>query len=181
METYRQAFAGAPYFEQFSEAEVRQIWREHLQGAGCIIVAERDAVEGPSTPAEVVGLGCALPLMSPHAGGAGEFLLELRTREERVWTPAKTMYISELASKNFVRGQGIGTHLTQELLKWGAAQGFADWVTRTAAQGSNSLRIFERAGGVQFGPRHDVTAEGVQTSSSQRVYLEGRLSTERQQ
>lgn len=171
---YCEAFAGPPYFEKFSPEEVLSgVWTPHLQADGMIIVAEKSTGEVEDT--NVVGLVCGHHALSNVEPAIKDFLLSLE-KENLIPAPlAHTLFISELCVDSSVRKKGLGTTLTLELLTHAKENGYTHWMTRTAAEGSNSLRIFQGLGGQPFGPRHRV-GDTIATASDERVYLYGDLT-----
>jgi hypothetical protein len=171
IEVYRSAFSGAPYYENFSATDVEEnVWKLHIKNQQCILVAEVQMENG----SKVAAVACAHAVMSPLEPSIREFLTNQASNGTRPYSPTSTMFISELATSADFRGKGLGTQLTVELLRWGERQGFTHWATRTAAQGSNSLRIFQRCGGEIFASQ-DVSDSPIESASKQRVYLAGNL------
>jgi GNAT superfamily N-acetyltransferase len=159
---YQSAFGGPPYFETYSEQEVLDdIWHEHL-ARGVIILA---LVDG-----SVAGFGCALPLTaSPEDVNVhlAPFIADgTLPKAETVW------YMSELGVLPRYRYHGIGYRLVQERLRAVRHYGGSHFVMRTAAEGSNSLHLYQRAG-AQLLPGAQVVGEPNGSKSTSRIYLHG--------
>jgi GNAT superfamily N-acetyltransferase len=169
---YQAAFAGPPYFEQYTFEEViQEVWNPHREH-GMIVLATHAG--------EVIGFGCALPLLkSPD--DIQEYtrarILEgsLDAHPDNVW------YMSELGVTSEYRGRGIGTQLVKHRLLSIQHTDGTHYMFRTAAQGSNSIRIYQRIGAIVFPTLQDVStsaqviANGSQ--STERVYLHGECET----
>lgn len=157
--TYQEAFGGAPYFEDFSEEEVREVWDKHV--GYFIMVAEKDG--------EVVGLTCCAPAAHPGHDSVEQFLRS----QDLPFAIEKAIYMSEVAVHSAHRKQGIGRHLIEARMHWGADNGYTHYVMRTAEEGSNSARIYMRLGAQKADFVQSVDHEGIETSSTTRIYLFG--------
>jgi ribosomal protein S18 acetylase RimI-like enzyme len=163
LETYRHSFAGAPYFEVYDDEFImNEVVRPHLSNWLC--VAELSG--------KVVGLACAHPLV----GGQHPEILAYLQQEQVPFPLDAAIYLSELAVRSSARGMGIGSMLARLTYGEAAKNGFSFYVTRTAAVGSNSLRIFKQLGGIEL-PFIQPFEGGVPSSSSSRVWLYGLTST----
>lgn len=178
---YREAFGGEPYFEQYTDDEIREIWDEHM-ALGRIILAK-----DPEAHGKVIGFGCSLPLH--HApqnvqdflvGCMEEGLVPADFTLNNVW------YMSELGVLEAYRGHGIayklvGARLTDVDHASLAVQihgGKYYYVMRTAAdKPSNSRHLYEQLGAVPIDRVHDVSDTDQVTQmgsqSVKRVYLFG--------
>jgi ribosomal protein S18 acetylase RimI-like enzyme len=171
---YCEAFAGPPYYETFTDDDVLTgVWNSHLRAGEYVLVTE--VLNPEDATSRLIGLVCGHGALSHVEPKIKEFLLGLE-RDGLLPAPLEqTLFISELCVDPSARKKGLGTSLTIELLKHASADGYTHWMTRTAAEGSNSLRIFKGLGGTTFGPLHRV-GESIATASNERVYLCGDLT-----
>ena len=165
---YKDAFGGAPYFETYTDEEVvRDIWLPHLQN-GIIVLAR----EGES----VIGFACALPLCSAPAD-VREFLEEQKRRGGFPIDFTTVWYNSELGVYTTLRKRGIGYALMRARLGEIRARGGEKYVARTAAEGSNSLHLYERIESTKLSELQNVAASAQvlvnKSQSAARVYLYG--------
>ena len=167
-EVYAEAFREPPYEESFPMQWIEeQVWNPHIPYL--LVVAEINN--------EVVALGCAHPLSAPELSSSAKTYLE--GQDNLPFNPESSIYISELAVRKDKRRLGVGAAITNATLTWGREQGFTDFVLRTAAEGSKSIKLYQSFGAEIFGPRQPVeTTEGgiSSTGSKERVYLCGPLS-----
>lgn len=163
---YASAFAEAPYFEKYENSWIiENVWTPHKQH--CIFIAMDS--EGVS------GLGCAHPIDS-DLSSVGKFLLEISESGQELPFPINTtLYMSELAVLSQYRKNGLGRKLVEARLEWGKEAGFTHYCMRTAANGSNSRRLYESFGARQAEFIQSVADETVETQSSHRILLFGRL------
>jgi GNAT superfamily N-acetyltransferase len=86
-------------------------------------------------------------------------------------------YVSELGVLESRRRRGIGFALIEKQLLLIAERGFLWYAMRTAAEGSNSKHLFERAGAKVIPGAQDVSASLQVTEnlsqSAERIYLYG--------
>lgn len=167
IEVYRAAFSEPPYLEDFPAEWIRrEVWEPNIRNL--LLVAECGG--------RVIGLGCA---QAPGARGLNSSAIGfLRQIPDLPFDPEKTIYISELAVAAEARNGGIGSALTRATLEWGRAGGFENFVLRTAAQGSNSIRLYRRFGAQELRSIQQVDkAEGgeIATAAKERLYLWGSL------
>jgi len=167
-ELYKTAFGEAPYFESYTIDEViRDVWDPHVRGSHCVIVVTR----GES----VIGLGCA-HAVEDEMSSIGAFLAEQAEAGHDIPFPtASTLYMSELAVAPSARGNGLGSRLVELRHQWGRQNGFTHFCMRTAAEGSNSRRLYERLGALVAPFVQDVTGEAVESQSDSRIILYGTL------
>lgn len=164
---YKEAFAGPPYFEHYAEAEVlEEVWYPHRRD-GIVILAHDDL--------QVVGFGCAVPVLKAPAD-VQEFL---DVHEDDTF-PAeldRTWYMSELGVLESHRRRGIGYELVRQRMLAINKRGDTHYVFRTAAEGSNSIHLYQKIGAIELPDLQDVSkSEQVQVQGSQstaRVYLYG--------
>ncbi len=157
---YREAFAGEPWYETYTDEEVlADVWDEHID-SGVIILA----FDGE----RVVGLGCAQPL-TKASSNVQEFLASATSF---VADPANTWYMSELAVDGDYRRHGIGKQLVRHRLITASHRGGTHFTFRTAIHGSNSLRLYRELGAHELAERQDM-------SHDQQVVVNGSHSTER--
>lgn len=173
IKVYREAFGGEPYFEEYTDDEIRAIWDEHLAD-GRIILAKDEEDAG-----RVVGLGCSLPLHHAHedvqeflASCMAEGLLPADFTFQNAW------YMSELGVLAAYRNQNIAYELVRHRLLDVSHMGAKYYIMRTAAdKPSNSRHLYERLGGKPIDKLHDVsdTAQVTEnvSQSEMRVYLFG--------
>lgn len=161
--TYIDVFAGPPYFEHYSEEDVHDgVWVPH-QGH-CILVAT-DASEC------VVGLACCHPVFADTEPKIRDYLREQDV--SGLFDPDRTIFMSELAVRDGYRQRGLGQELILARFRWGVENGFTSYCMRTAAEGSNSRRMYERIGARLAPFVQDLPGEA--TASKQRVYMYGNL------
>ncbi len=163
---YAAAFGEAPYFEVYTRDEVvENVWLPHIPH--CVVTA--------SVSGEVVGLGCAHPVLLPISS-IGAFLQQEIASGVHVPFPLpSTLYMSELAVLSTHRGHGIGRALIEARLEWARRNGFSHYCMRTAAIGSNSRHLYESLG-AQLAPSvQNVESESVESKSKERIYLYGKL------
>lgn len=159
---YKAAFAGPPYFENFTDQWVEDhIWKPHTKH--CLIVIEKDG--------GVLGLGCAHPPLSDIEPATRDFL------KQQTGIPFdldKANYICEGAILPGAQKKGIGKRLLEELMAWSEDHGYDHYVTKTALVGSNSAGLFRRIGAQELpfieyvGPNHHVKSQ-----SDARMWLCG--------
>ena len=164
---YQEAFGGPPYFEHYEPRDViDKVWTPHL-ALGVIVIAHSDQC--------VIGFGCAEPVTAEK--DIAEFL-ELKLATGVLNVPLDSMwYMSELGVLASHRRRGIGMALITQRLLLVTEQGIPYYVMRTAAQGSNSCRLYRHIGAVEIPGLQDVSASDQVTESgsqsTQRVYLYG--------
>ncbi len=169
VETYRVAFADAPYFETYEpEWVLKHVWEPHLPH--CILVAEVERA-----PWGVAGLACCHALLADTEPEVRDYLVAQRLP----FDPEHTVFMSELAVRREFRRQGLGAKLIQARLRWAEDTGFRFFALRTAATGSNSRRLYERIGAHTAPFVQDVSAAAVASSSTQRIFLWGETSWHR--
>jgi len=158
---YQEAFRGPPYFEYYDEAYVIDE----------IVVPHLPFYTGMAEVAgEIVGMVCAHPLSADLNADIRDYLLT-QAQEHLSFSLDQAVYLSELAVLSKCRGAGIGTQLTQACLNWAWDSGYLWCVTRTAEHGSNSVRIFLRAGFQHLPFVQNVTSSEVKSSSERRIWL----------
>ena len=166
LKVYKEVFAGAPYFEKYKlKAIERDTWLPHLE-QGVTILAFKEE--------QLIGFGCAMPL-PVSSKEVQQFIAEREGRDFDV-SPEKVWYMSEVGVLEAHRERGIGTALIQQRLEYIVGVGGLIYLMRTAAKGSNSIRLYERFGSKRIGIQ-DVSGEAqVQINKSQsdeRIYLFG--------
>ncbi len=131
---YQEAFAGPPYFESFSGAEVSEILNQLVSGQNticCVATIDDNPIGfsggfGVQEDEDVLGI-----------------LKNKLSESERI----RTFYLAELAVASVYRNRGCGTVLVRSLLEVAREEiGCEAVVTRTQAEGSNAKGIFERTG-----------------------------------
>jgi GNAT superfamily N-acetyltransferase len=165
IETYRQAFGGAPYYEQFEATFVKEhVWKRHQEQL--LMVAEERG--------DVIGLLCAHRVteasISPSACG---FITD---SIGPVIDQRGMLYFSELAVRPDAQGLGIGSALVAGALSWAAERYYSKFILRTAESGSNSSGIFKKFGAKELSLIQEVQsaeADGPSSSSNSRIYLGG--------
>ncbi len=171
--TYKDVFAGRPYFEEYTIEQIREdVWLPHV--GDCIIVA---TVEGDSESLSggVVGLACCHGVQKPTEPKIRDFLLSQPELSE-LFDPERTIFMSELAVRFEYRKNGLGHLLILERLRWGHENGFTHYAMRTAAAESNSRRMYERIGSKLAPFVQDVSEDGVVSASKSRIYMYGSIS-----
>ena len=166
-------FAGPPYFESYDGDKVKVIegiWNFHL-AEGVIILAKVERF--------VVGFGCAIPVLKSEE----DILGYLRAKHEAGIFPPDlndVWYMSDVGVRVAYRKHGIFLDFIQKRLLRILEFGNHHYVMRTAAEGSNSRRTYERIGsetipGVQDVSDIDQVTEN-SSQSKERVYLFGKCS-----
>jgi len=168
IKAYQQAFGGAPYFEEYTPDDVlEQVWNPHLKD-GIIVLAMLNSA--------VIGFGCALPLLK-SPGDIQEFVEQSIAAGAYSADPSKVWYMSELGVLEDFRRHGIGTKLVKHRLLTITYRGDTHYVFRTAAEGSNSIHIYERVGAQRLPHLQDVSSSNQvvlnHSHSTERVYLHG--------
>jgi len=125
---YQETFADAPYFEKFSEEEVREFFEEYRQ-QGILYIASSDT--------KVIGFGAMLPL--PRALPR-DILDKLQTVGINV---NETWYNADLGVDKDFRRKGIGTQLVKARLD--AVRG-QTVVMRTSGDNKQSQSIYQSLG-----------------------------------
>ncbi len=167
VETYRDAFGGPPYYEEYAPDEViKETLDPHLKN-GHVVLALRERT--------VIGFACAIPVLQAPAY-VHSFL---KTQSAARLTPdtiPKVWYISELGVRSGHRRRGIAYELTQAQMAAMVSSGGRNYLVRTAVEGSNSLHLYRKIGSTEIGLQDvsgscQVTVN--QSQSTQRVYLHG--------
>lgn len=162
---YREAFGGAPYFETFKDEYLKGLWENHID---CIMIIA-------SVNASLVGFGCAHPALSDLEPEIKDFMI---AHAKELDIPLETtVYMSELGVSTSARRNGIGKKLILERMLQAEQQGFTHYSLRTAANGSNSFRLYMSLGAKVIEAIHDVSHSEIKSASKERVYLCGSLST----
>lgn len=166
---YREAFAGDPWYETYTDEEIiADVWDEHID-SGVIVLA----FDGE----RVVGLGCAQPL-AKASSNVQEFLA---SASSFMADPASTWYMSELAVDANYRRHGIGKQLVRHRLITASHRGGTHFAFRTAVLGSNSLRLYQELGAHELAERQDMSHDPqVVTNgshSTERVYMHGEIGS----
>lgn len=166
--TYRTVFGGPPYDETYTDAEILDVWRPHLED-GVIFLA----LDG----AAMIGLGCSIPLQSAPAE-IRAFLEPMRGMNGFPNDFREVWYMSEVGVLKEYRKKGICSQLIRKRLMHSSALGAPHYVMRTAAEGSNSANLYRSKGAVQLPGIQDVSSSAQVTvnksQSTARVYLHGR-------
>jgi len=126
---YQSVFAGPPYFEKFSDQEVKETFTEILSGKGIIFVFKENG--------EVISFAAGAPLSS-----FGPEILKKR------FAPEKTFYFAELGVKENRRRQGIGIFMTKLLINSTQEEYplFKIFCMRTSVDNLPSIGLAKRAG-----------------------------------
>ncbi len=173
MEVYREAFGGEPYFETYTDDEIRAIWDEHVSNGRIILAWDEEDL------GRVVGFGCSLPLHHAHhdvqeflAGCIDDGLLPEDFSFDNSW------YMSELGVLEAYRNRGIAYELVRNRLLDVSHIRAKYYIMRTAHdKPSNSRHLYEQLGGQPVSRLHDVsdTAQVTENESESaiRVYLFG--------
>lgn len=163
---YKEVFAGAPYFESYTDEYIgREVWDKHLKNDGWIVLAlARDG--------SVIGFGCALP--AEKSWESGRFLHE--NISKLPFELETACYMSEIGVHADYRKKGVGTDLIQARVNVALEKGFKTYVMRTAFEGSNSKNMYMNFGAeiiedlIQNVSEH---AKEVSSKSEFRMYLYG--------
>ncbi len=163
---YKEVFAGAPYFESYTDEYVeREVWNKHLEHNGWIFLAL-------AHDESVVGFGCALP--AEKSWESGRFLHE--NMSKLPFELETACYMSEIGVHADYRKKGIGTGLIRARINVAKEKGFKTYVMRTALEGSNSKNMYLSFGAkIIDGLVQDVSehAKEVSSKSEFRMYLYG--------
>lgn len=166
---YKEAFGGPPYFEQYTNEEVRAIWDKHRHH-GRIILAKEGG--------KVIGLGCSVPL-SKAPEDVQDFLASCKEKGHLPddFTPDSAWYMSELAVLEEYRNRGIAYELVRHRLIDVSHGRSAFYVMRTASKESNSMHLYLRVGAKAIPELQDVSEIDQVTEngseSTTRLYLFG--------
>lgn len=164
--TYRDVFAGAPYFETYSEQDVHDhVWVPHI--GQCILVAT-------DSPDLIVGLACCHGVVADTEPVIRDYLLS-QSEVPGLFDSQLTIFMSELAVREEYRRRGLGARLILERFRWGLEHGFRSYCMRTADQKSNSRSLYERIGAKLAPFVQDVSSGGVESASKARIYMYGFL------
>ncbi len=165
---YKECFGGPPYYEEYEDDWIIQnVYNKHL-GHGCVAVALHRG--------ELIGLSCAERMIDGTQSSPYRYL-----EQHRATLPfqiEKTCYISEVAVVEEMRRKGVGTDLLKVLCNWGMSKGLSHYTARTAAEGSNSMGIFQNRlhANILDGEQSVEAFDGeVVTASKKRVYIWGTL------
>jgi ribosomal protein S18 acetylase RimI-like enzyme len=159
---YKDAFGGAPYFETYTDNEVlRSVWLPHIEHGVTVFAFDGEAI---------IGFACALPMC--YAPEEIREFLRGKTQEGIPLDLLNAWYISEIGVATTHRGRGLGYALTREQLRRIRSRGGAQYALRTAANGSNSFKMYVNIG--------STIIEGIQNvSTSEQVCVNGSKSKER--
>ena len=168
--TYKEAFGGPPYFEEYTDCEIYE---------GVIAPHMKDGVVVYATDNEtLIGFGCAIPFnRSPN--DVREFLGSLSKdgRLPRSFDYESSWYMSELGVRCSYRGMGIAWELVRLRMLRVIAHGCNQYFMRTASVGSNSMPMYMKSGAIPVSQQQDVSsteqATENHTQSLQRIYLWG--------
>ncbi|MBI2984606.1 MAG: GNAT family N-acetyltransferase [Candidatus Kerfeldbacteria bacterium] len=176
---YKRVFAGPPYFEDYAgqeESYVKPSFRRFAdRGILVLFLTADDPRTGP-----VIGFGGSEP------ADECEDAVFLAARQSLLETPLhRYLYMAELGVETEFRRQGLGRELVIrriEEARNGRTRHFTHVIMRTAQDGSNSRRLYERLG-AQVVDGLVLYKDGFKTASSARVFLtmsmDARLRPER--
>ena len=154
---YRSAYSGAPYFELFTEEEVKHLLVE-LMGKREIALYVAITKDG-----EIAGFTWGYGL-SPDEEIARQLegLEELPEELRSAIKGSRAAYIAELAVDSRFRNRGIGTKLVSDIVEDFRRRGFTHVVVRTNVGNIPAKRIYEKLGFVQIpGSAHPVEHERI--------------------
>lgn len=162
-EVYATCFAGPPYFEKYENGWIKEhVYDQHIKH-GRIAVALKDS--------KVIGFTCAKLL---HVDKNACYYKHLSRQENLPFDLERSIFITELAVLPEFRNKGLGTALAKHMMcnRSGLHQ-YDHCITRTAHQGSNSLKIFLEIGANILPGLHYISEDQdeVPSSSEARVYL----------
>ncbi len=164
-EVYREAFGGPPYFEKYTDSQLKEIWDGHIENV--MILAMRNG--------RVVGFGCSHPVAGVREDDVRSFI---EAHSDHNQLPVeKTVFMSDLGVLESVRGCGLGTKLILERLIEAEKDGYTHYAMRTAAINSNSERIYRSAGAKALSGVQQVGPGEVETESTERIFLYGETAT----
>ena len=112
---YQNIFSEPPYFEVFSDEEVRETLTEYL-GEGILLLKYLER--------EVVGFGAVLPFVKSSLcdmevvdeDGTPMILSRVFLEEKYGFNAECTWYVSDIGVKQCLRGQGFGTEILSMLI-----------------------------------------------------------------
>jgi len=166
---YKTCFALPPYYEKYETDEVvNDVLIPHVE-KGVVALAKVDD--------QIVGLSCAMPIDQwEHDEEFQEFIH--KNKDQFNLDLAEICFMTELAVLPDFWHRGIGTHLIKERISWAKSQGFAQYMMRTASDGSNSISLYLKLGAKKLsGFTQDVSRHAAERSSksNERVYLLGQV------
>lgn len=158
---YKEAFGGPPYFETYTDEQIRSgVWEPHIPE--CVIVAEKP---------EVVGLACCHAILAYTEPSIRSFLLT----QELPFDPREGIYMSELAVRTEERQQGLGEALIRARFRWAKKHGFRFYLLRTAASRSNSERLYVHLSAKRTAFTQNIAQDSIVTASTERIFLWGEI------
>jgi GNAT superfamily N-acetyltransferase len=161
IKVYKDAFSGPPYFENYTDEYVRdKILAPHIPFWAGIA----------STDEGVIGLCCVHPFDEPVSLEATDYV-RAQPKEQTPIDLSISVYGSEFATSSNVRKLGVGGALMCRAFRWAHENGYPYAIMRTAADGSNSVRMLVRAGGVMLPYVQEVGDKGIGSKSDKRVWL----------
>lgn len=143
---YKDIFAESPYFESFTDEEVKNIFGEYVRD-GMLFLAKSDN-------GEIIGFGAAVPMISVPAVARDAGIQPKDA--DRTW------YMADLGVKNEMRYRGIGKNLVLSRLE--RLRGLTV-VMRTSIYNIASQSLY-RSLGFQVIPDVSQTVEGPRTNAN---------------
>ena len=132
VKVYKEAFAGAPYFEAFEESEVNEIMRE-------LVFCEGGACFAMTLNGEIIGLSGGYALSN-----VPEIVKIFKDLFPKI-SPENVFYFAELAVDEKWRNRGYGSMLVDARIAFMNGS-FKAGLQRTQAEGSNSLNLYLERG-----------------------------------
>lgn len=166
IDVYRAAFAGPPYFEKSTKKHVLEhVIKPHLKH-GLILIAEVDG--------KIAGLAAGYTMLAPIHTEIRDFLLS-QPKETVPFNPHFAFFESELAVDANIRKCGLGNRLLCMMHRFAWENRYTVYVGRTAAEGSNALRMHLRNGAEMLPFVQDAGEEekAVGSAASQKVWFYG--------
>ncbi len=130
---YKDVFGGAPYFEKFSEAEVRDCFQEFLKRQGQIFLAVNPADDKP------VAFIVSVPLRN-------EFNMAAFAKRNGIGVRNAAYLAEDGVDASFRRG-GLSARMKALLLETCKMEGFSKVLVRTSAQNYPQISAINKAGG----------------------------------
>lgn len=168
--TYKEAFGGPPYFEEYTDREIYEgVITPHMEDGVVVYATDNETL---------IGFGCAIPF-NHSPDDVQEFLgsLSKSGRLPRSFDYESSWYMSELGVRCSYRGMGIAWELVRLRMLQVIAHGCSQYFMRTASVGSNSMPMYMKSGAIPVSQQQDVSsteqATENHTQSLQRIYLWG--------
>ncbi|MEA3355563.1 MAG: GNAT family N-acetyltransferase [Patescibacteria group bacterium] len=150
---YQDVFSEEPYFEYFSDQEVKSIFTDYLNQGGLIFTATEND--------QIVGFGAAIPIKKSS----------LVNVDGIKSLPDNTWYMAELGVKKSIRRQGLAKDLIQSRFKAMPKNSYV--VMRTTKDNPASRSLYKKLGFQLLNLTQDVAQKrtGDQAEKDQRIFM----------